>query len=160
MKSSIKVAYASRYASGIPTDNEPVIRIELDNDQDDPRDTLLHCICSPTNKVELIRHPPSNGASTKDTYIIAVKNRHSQICDMLGIAFQTLLKSMPNLDSENYVLATSSDEIYFELVNAPEKAKKTRSKGLNRNELSMAFNSDTEIIGMSVSDFLDFVKTK
>lgn len=152
MKSSIKVAYASKWEQGLG-EKEPVVRVEVFNDDTDPRDSLLKYIFTPTTKLDITVSTEEN-PNPSQVYILSVKNRYSQVCDMLETVFAALSLTQP--EPEELTMCTANIEIYFERVNAGTKKK--RSKGLNRDEINSLPNY--EIIKLAVADFKDFLKVK
>lgn len=142
MKSQIKVDYAGLH-EGLDNENKkPVIRIELQK-SDDPRDTLLNDLVTPTT-VFGYRLKSQNDLS--QTYILYAKSRHEQVYDIAENALFVLKHLWGN--EIPFTLITSHDEIYFECGSGENYQ---RSKGINRNEAS--FLQNHEIIKLIVEDF-------
>lgn len=149
MKSSIKVDYDSVF-TGHLGDKEPVIKVKI-QDSDDPRDTLIRCIFTPTSKYEVkLREQTNEG----DVYVIYAKNRYTQVCDLWSNVFLTMIHTLP--DASAITMITSNDELYFERQGHADKY--IRSKGCKREEMN--FISDTEVIRSSVNDFVAFTSAK
>lgn len=148
MQSSINVDYDSIF-SGNLGNREPVIKVKI-QDSDDPRDTLIRCIFTPTSKYEVRLKETGNEG---DVYIIYAKNRYAQVCDLWSNAFLTLIHT---LSDSNVNFITSNDELYFERQGDTEKY--IRSKGCKREEIN--FIPDSEIIKLAVNDFVSFTAIK
>lgn len=151
MKSSIKVDYASIYDSGLG-EREPIVRVELFQ-SDDPRDTLLNCIFKP-DVVIGVQKREIETPERKETYVIYVKNRFTQVCELLSPVFTALASIYPDIN--RLIMVTSSEEIYFEKEPTDKKEQRRRSKGLDRYKLNGM--KDLDIIKTATTDFTDFIK--
>lgn len=148
MKSSIKVDYDSVFTGDVGN-KEPVIKVKI-QDSDDPRDTLIRCIFTPTSKYEVrLRENSSEG----DVYIIYAKNKYAQVCDLWSNVFLTMIHTIP--DASTITMVTSNDELYFERYSLD---KYTRSIGYKREEMN--YIPDDKIIRYAVKDFIDFTSIK
>lgn len=146
MKSSIKVEYDSVFTDNLG-DKEPIIKVKI-QDSDDPRDTLIRCIFTPTSKYDVKLKETTNEG---DVYVIYSKNRYSQVCDLWEQVFNVMIHT---IDAYDVIMCTSNSEIYFE----KQSLHYRRSLGGNRDEMCNGM-PDKEIIRKSVVDFTTFVST-
>lgn len=148
MKSSIKVDYDSIFTGSLGN-KEPVIKVKI-QDSEDPRDTLIRCIFSPTSKYEILLR---NQSKEGDEYVIYSKNRYAQVCQLWENVYNVMIHTLP--DASAISMCTSNDELYFDMQGTE---KYTRSTGCKREEMN--YIPDNEVIKNAVNDFNLFIAVK
>jgi hypothetical protein len=149
MKSTIKVSYQNRHTHPL-SEREPVIKIDLKDDNDDPRDILLKDLFDGNTLLGVDRQPEHLRIAESNIYgetILIYKKGFSEIVwDIATNIFDVL--SIEH--GASFDLGHENSVIFFRIKHEPEY----RSKGVNPDEFLFASAEDFK--RALVKDFKDF----